>query len=783
LQIGVELNDPSEPGSHACQAELGLPQAVALYSVCFAALAWPWLSGRVTIPWDAKSQFQPALQFLATSLARGESPFWTPYAFAGWPQIADPQSLMFSPLHLLLTAVSPAPSFRAADAVAFAYLFIGGLGLIMLFRHHRWSLTGAVVAALMFGFGGVAASRIQHTGQIISLAYIPLALWLLTTALDRRSWRWGVAAGVVTGLLAAGRDQVALLGLYLLAGRVLWDWLTAERPFSWVRAHAPALIACGLAAALVAAVPLVMTELLAAQSNRPQIEFTSAGRGSLHPMHALTLVFSDLFGAADPHVDYWGPPSFPWKAAFGPVDLFLAQNMGQLYAGIAAPILIIGIGVLRGALWEKDTRFFTIALALAALYAVGWYTPAFRLMYDLFPGIALFRRPADAAFVFNLLLAICAGYLLHRWLSAAAKLNRSILIGGSIVAAVAGVLAIASAVRVATLGAAIIPIVSAMLRIVGAALVMLLAGQRPRLRLVGSAALVVLVAADLAWNNAPNESAGLPPATYDALRPETRNETVALLRSKLAEPGAPDRRDRVELTGIAYHWPSLGVAQGFDSLFGQNPLRLRDFARATGVGDTVAVPEQRTFSPLFPSYRSTMADLLGLRWIATGVPVEQIDRTLEPGDLNLVARTADAYVYENPRALPRVMFVSNHQLANFDALLRDGWPEIDPQVTMLLERPPAMPNGEAGEGSARLLSYANTEIVTEVETTTAGFLVLNDIWHPWWRATVDGMPAEILKANVLFRAVRVPPGQHRVGFVFSPFAGAWDELRRRVLGP
>ena len=93
---------------------------------------------------------------------------------------------------------------------------------------------------------------------------------------------------------------------------------------------------------------------------------------------------------------------------------------------------------------------------------------------------------------------------------------------------------------------------------------------------------------------------------------------------------APDRRDRVELTGIAYHWPNLALAHGFEHVFGHNPLRLKWFYEATRVGDTVAGPEQRRFSPLFPSYGSPMADLLGLRFIATGVPVEQIDSSLRP---------------------------------------------------------------------------------------------------------------------------------------------------------
>src|SRR5712672_3843314 len=89
--------------------------SVVFYITAFAVLSWPWLSGAVTIPWDAKAQFQPELQFLASSLARGEQPFWTPNLFAGWPQIADPQSLIFSPLHFALAAFDPTPSFRSEE--------------------------------------------------------------------------------------------------------------------------------------------------------------------------------------------------------------------------------------------------------------------------------------------------------------------------------------------------------------------------------------------------------------------------------------------------------------------------------------------------------------------------------------------------------------------------------------------------------------------------------------------------------------------------------------------
>ena len=92
---------------------------------------------------------------------------------------------------------------------------------------------------------------------------------------------------------------------------------------------------------------------------------------------------------------------------------------------------------------------------------------------------------------------------------------------------------------------------------------------------------------------------------------------------------------------------------------------------------------------------------------------------------------------------------------------------------MLLENAPPARATPAGPASARIASYRNTEVMLEADSPDGGWVVLNDLWHPWWFAEVDGRPAEILRANVLFRAVAVPPGRHMVRFTFRPLAGAW----------
>jgi hypothetical protein len=781
MQQAVSAGRPQRRQAWTAVPRVPLIVTVAIFALAFLLPAWPWLSGRVTIPWDAKSQFYPQVQFLASSIARGEWPWWSPNVFAGWPQISDPQSLLFAPLYVLLAACNSAISLRAFDAVTFAYLFLGGLGIILFFHDRGWHPAGALVAAMAFAFGGAASARLQHTVQVISLCYLPLTLWLTARALERSSWQAGLAAGVLAGLLAIGRDQVALLSLYVVAGFVLAYWITGPAPLGRMLASIRPLAAASASAVLVAALPIMMTTLLAARSNRPEISFESAAGGSIHPVHLLQFAFADLYGAMDPKVEYWAPQSPIWDAAWGSPGLYLSQNMGLLYAGALTFAVVVSFGFIRGLVLTREIRFFTIAAALLLLYALGSYTPAFHAMYDLLPAVALYRRPADATFVLVALIAVLAGYLVHRWLDGtvppASKGMRALEIACAI-ALIAGALALANSV--VGIRPALIPVATAIFCTAGALAVLALARRLDRRWPIAAVGLLAaFMAADLAWNNAPHVSTALPRDDFNALRPDTTDETVRLIRARLAAAAAPDRRDRVELIGIGYHWPNLSLAQDFDHVFGHNPLRLHSFYEATHVGDTIALPSQRWFSPLYPSYRSAFADLLGVRVIATGVPVNEIDSSLKGGDLEFVARTKDAYVYENPRALPRVMLLTDWQLADFDELIQSGWPAVDPRRTVLLQKPPEGFSRRAAAGadrSVRLVRYANTEVAAEVDAPGGGILLLNDVWQPWWRASIDGAEAEILKANVIFRAVVVPRGRHLVRFSFHPFAGAITEV-------
>jgi len=79
--------------------------------------------------------------------------------------------------------------------------------------------------------------------------------------------------------------------------------------------------------------------------------------------------------------------------------------------------------------------------------------------------------------------------------------------------------------------------------------------------------------------------------------------------------------------------------------------------------------------------------------------------------------------------------------------------------------------GLGAPGAARdtLLEHGLERLVYEVESERGGLFVMSEVWYPaGWKATVDGAPVELVRANYVLRAVPVAAGKHTVEVVFAP---------------
>src|SRR5439155_27193149 len=124
--------------------------------------------------------------------------------------------------------------------------------------------------------------------------------------------------------------------------------------------------------------------------------------------------------------------------------------------------------------------------------------------YALLPGVDMFRRPADATFILGALLAILAGYLLHRWLEGslpkAGRVQRAIGLALPMGFAAA---ALWLADRVVSVPAAAVPLATGAVCVAAAAAFLWLARRYVRAPLLAGAAFAAFMAADFGWNASP----------------------------------------------------------------------------------------------------------------------------------------------------------------------------------------------------------------------------------------------------------------------------------------
>jgi hypothetical protein len=142
------------------------------------------------------------------------------------------------------------------------------------------------------------------------------------------------------------------------------------------------------------------------------------------------------------------------------------------------------------------------------------------------------------------------------------------------------------------------------------------------------------------------------------------------------------------------------------------------------------------------------------------------------GNYRLV-HSGDVKIYENLDVLPRAFVVHQAEVIPDDdqavARLRD--PDFDPAQTIVIDG--GEPLAAEGTGWAEIVGYAPEEVVVDVTTDAPGYLLLTDTFYPGWQVTVDGGPAEMLRADLAFRAVPLEPGVRRVVFSYQPASVRW----------
>jgi hypothetical protein len=98
-------------------------------------------------------------------------------------------------------------------------------------------------------------------------------------------------------------------------------------------------------------------------------------------------------------------------------------------------------------------------------------------------------------------------------------------------------------------------------------------------------------------------------------------------------------------------------------------------------------------------------------------------------------------------------------------------PSFDIRKLALLESAPTFAVEGAGAAAVedvKIARYEPNTVALHVDATSAGVVVLSDVYEPGWTAEVDGAEVPVVPANRVMRAVPVGAGSHEVVMRYAP---------------
>ncbi len=272
-----------------------------------------------------------------------------------------------------------------------------------------------------------------------------------------------------------------------------------------------------------------------------------------------------------------------------------------------------------------------------------------------------------------------------------------------------------------------------------------------------------------------------------------------------------DKTADLWIGGIYYDRQFPSALSAGDSVLGypQHPFEATEINLIVSAGDLVADPtgelsltltktgEVLTLPVSFADALSVEGDdQLALLAVAFDAPLEldHVELSVDQGDMTIKAATlvdhrggafmpltlsqdgsiryiysAEVKMYELADTLPRAYLLCDvATVTDLDAAL-DHLSQSPEEVVVVSDLDLG---GDAAcltddPGEAAIVEYVPERVVLQVDPVDYDrVLILSDSWYPGWEASIDGQSVEVLRANAIFRAARVPAGGREVIFTY-----------------
>jgi hypothetical protein len=725
---------------------------------------------------------------------------WTSLLMSGFPVLADPQVQYFYPLARIARSLGPDLIFDFNIYIMSSYV-LAAFFAALLARRLSGSYYAGLVGGLSYGFSGYLISELKHVQVLQTAIWLPLLFYLIDVFAsidDARAQRLkaflllGLSIGVAV-MIFAGHPQSAF---YVLCACAVWAIFrfaptalsgkgeTSDGPVKstvknkWI-ACAVVMLAM-LVGILLAAVQILPSYELSGFSARENFTFQDMIVGQVEPMQLVGFVLPYILGGA-----------------FGTLGMVPFSEQGPppglLFFGLG-PILLAAYSMFKGDR-PKCVWFFGALFLFAFLLSLGKHTPLAFLAYYLplfgkFRG--LYRVLLLAAFAVAMLAAFGTARLERAYLGQAGRQPFDLSKVGALKHLfVGGYLLLSCFSYIFLLGTLplLLFFVSALpLRSPGGAIVKALSFGgtydlfRQRFLILAVFCALASYGLNAEWTKAsPKRPELAAPPLALALAARTKNEHSRIFNVAGIDGG----RESVP--------PNLSRLWGVASAAGYEPLISSRYARLLNIaeGGFMEPPfrisgDSRVLDMVCVKYLLAPWSNFGERAFDT-----QAKSSWRQISLGLGLGPGGALpVYENLHVLPRYYLVCAARQLPAKEILQvmqcgrfSDSQKFVPSSMVLLEEPPVSWPERSGESTATTSADAQAVTGTDIGAITAadlsdelltfkvsvkqkGYFVLADTYYPGWRATIDGQPAEIIRANLVQRALRIEPGEHTLVFKF-----------------
>ncbi len=619
------------------------------------------------------------------------------------------------------------------------------------------------LAALIAGAAYASApaflsfSQAGHYAKMTVIGLFPLMYWALNRGMDtRRIIYFLILSGTVGIAIYSPHLQMAYFALWALGllflYKLLWDLFRTRNTKTalYQTLLSAGAICLGLAIGAEGVIPQYWNTTTS--SKRAATEQTSddgyefASSWSLHPEEIFALVIPEFVGFdtnTTPH-KYWGRNAFKINSEYvGIVPLFFA---------------ILALSRIRK---KNHIAFLLCLFILAIAYALGPHTPLHKLLYHLVPGVSVLRAPGMIAFLFSFALCALGAYGLHRLIAddTTPETAKKIGLAGGICTAILLLFAFAPSILLSIWQNIVWTDIPAP-RLQIARNNLPIAGQGALL-----AALFVGTLTVISYLRAQNK---LQIHTFALIL-----LTVLLIDTwridkmflNYVNPNRVPPRERVNADAVAFLKRDNTLFRVL-ALPDHNQMPLPGIDLVTGFNDfAIRRYDHILKSDALYNPNPAIRNLLNTKYIVA--PSELGDPYLQK-----IAGRQGLHIYRNPGALPWFYLAPQYEIIPDEnqILQKLTDPNTNPIQTALIEEDPDITStlNASETDSIERLEYNEHQGYLKLKTTAPGprILVISQNHHPNWTATVNGEPKPLIRANYLWTAVALEPGEHIVELTY-----------------